>query len=75
MDGLEFTQRIRRSPRAEVATLPVIALTALAMPGDRERCYDAGTSSYMSKPFRLQELAGIIKEIAGTEVKSGARLS
>jgi CheY-like chemotaxis protein len=54
IDGLEATRRLR----AEEATanIPIIALTALAMPGDRERCLEAGASVYMSKPISLRYL-------------------
>jgi CheY-like chemotaxis protein len=60
MDGLEATRRIR-----EIDTLkniPIIALTALAMSGDRERCLTAGMNDYMSKPIRIQELSDMIEK-------------
>ena len=58
MDGLEVTRQIRSKP--EHKDLPIIALTALAMDGDRERCLAAGANEYMSKPFNLNDLAGLI---------------
>ena len=60
MDGLEATKLIR-----EVGSLkhtPIVALTALAMPGDRERCIAAGMTDYLSKPIRIQELADMIQK-------------
>lgn len=59
MDGLEATRRLRADP--QFASVPIIALTALAMPGDRERCLEAGASEYMSKPVSLKELKNVIE--------------
>ncbi|WP_295588237.1 response regulator [uncultured Lamprocystis sp.] len=54
MDGLETTGRLRTDPA--LRRIPIIALTALAMPGDRERCLEAGMDDYLSKPLGLKEL-------------------
>jgi CheY-like chemotaxis protein len=60
LDGLEIIRRLR----SEVKTirLPIIALTALAMAGDRERCLAAGANEYIAKPFSLQHLAAILRD-------------
>jgi PAS domain S-box-containing protein len=60
IDGLEATRRLRADP--QFRTTPIIALTAFAMPGDRERCLAAGATDYLSKPISLKKLAQIIDE-------------
>jgi signal transduction histidine kinase/ActR/RegA family two-component response regulator len=59
MDGLEATRRIRQELGME--HLPVIALTALAMAGDRERGIVAGVNEYVTKPVSLRDLVGVIE--------------
>ena len=54
MDGLDTTRRLRSDP--ELSGIPIIALTALVMPGDRERCLDAGANDYLTKPLSLKQL-------------------
>jgi signal transduction histidine kinase/CheY-like chemotaxis protein len=61
MDGLEATWRLRAGAAQSVATIPIIALTALAMPGDRERCLAAGANEYLSKPVSLKGLVKVIE--------------
>jgi CheY-like chemotaxis protein len=59
VDGLEATRRLRSD--ASMSTIPIIAVTALAMPGDRERCLAAGANEYLSKPVNLRRLVQIIE--------------
>jgi len=59
LNGLETISRLRADPR--FASTPIIALTALAMPGDRERCLVAGANEYMSKPVSLKALIKIME--------------
>lgn len=60
MDGLEAIQRIRTEP--DLVHTPIIALTALAMAGDRERCLAAGANAYLSKPISLKRLINEIEK-------------
>jgi PAS domain S-box-containing protein len=61
MDGLEAMRRIRE--QAQFINVPIIALTALAMPGDRETCLAAGANEYLTKPVKLKQLAVTIQQL------------
>jgi two-component system sensor histidine kinase/response regulator len=63
MDGIDATAWIRAKEKASRRRLPIIAVTAHAMPGDRERCLEAGMDDYLSKPFRARELRDAIERL------------
>ncbi len=64
LDGYEATMRIRSGAAgADCRHIPIIALTAAAMVGDRERCLDSGMNNYLTKPLKPEELAKILKTI------------
>ena len=66
MDGLEATQIIRK--RWPKNGLKVVAITAYALEGDREKCLDAGMDDYISKPVKLDELAGVLSRFANQKI-------
>jgi CheY-like chemotaxis protein len=59
MDGYETLREIRKAP--ESRTLPILALTAKAMKGDREKCLDAGASDYIAKPVNTNQLLSLMR--------------
>ena len=61
LDGLEAIAHLRQNPA--FSTTPIIALTALAMPGDRERCLVAGANEYLSKPVSLKTLVQTVQDL------------
>jgi two-component system sensor histidine kinase/response regulator len=60
MDGLEATRLLRTDP--DYRELPIIAMTANAMKGDREKCLEAGMNDYLSKPVNPKELLAKIEQ-------------
>jgi Amt family ammonium transporter len=71
MDGFEATRRIRRQEQSgERSThVPIVALTANAIKGDRERCLDAGMDEYLSKPYKPRELTELVDRLCGSVAK------
>ena len=66
MDGYETMRQIRR--RERFRKLPIIAITAKAMKGDREKCIDAGASEYISKPVDADQLVSMMRVWLGARV-------
>jgi CheY-like chemotaxis protein len=65
MDGYETTAEIRARERDSGRHVPIIAMTAHAMKGDRERCLEAGMDAYVSKPIRAQQVFEAIDQVLG----------
>ena len=59
MDGYETMQKIRREHRNN--SLPIIAVTAKAMKGDRQKCIEAGASDYITKPLKIDQLLSLMR--------------
>jgi CheY-like chemotaxis protein len=69
MDGFEATAAIRAAERNGSLRMPIIALTAHAMEGDRQRCLDADMDGYVSKPIKAVELFEVIDRVIAASVK------
>jgi CheY-like chemotaxis protein len=59
MDGFETMREIRNNP--DLRTLPILAMTAKAMKGDREKCLAAGASDYIAKPVNIDQLLSLLR--------------
>jgi CheY-like chemotaxis protein len=68
IDGWEATRKLKAMP--ETRSIPVIALTAHAMAGDREKCIEAGCDDYDTKPIEFPRLLGKIQAFLGQEVEA-----
>ncbi|GAA5506233.1 response regulator [Novipirellula caenicola] len=65
MDGIEATEWIRQKERASGGHIPIVAMTANAMKGDRQRCLDAGMDDYVSKPIQPDSLFKVLCQVSG----------
>jgi two-component system sensor histidine kinase/response regulator len=68
LDGLQTSLRIREQERIHGSHLPIIAVTAHALKGDRERCLEHGMDGYVSKPIRQRQLIEEIERVMGTAI-------
>jgi CheY-like chemotaxis protein len=66
MDGLVAIQTIRDDPDAQLAAIPIVAVTALAMSGDLEKCLAAGANAYLAKPVKLKQLHATMQHLLGS---------
>ena len=71
MGGLEATAAIRALERGKSTRVPIIAMTAHAMKGDRERCLDAGMDEYLTKPLDSRRLCEVVEALAGGSIVTG----
>ena len=70
MDGLQLTAAIREKEKTTGEHLPIIAMTAYAMKGDRERCLEAGMDGYVPKPINSKQLFELIAGVRTVELKA-----
>jgi CheY-like chemotaxis protein len=68
MDGFEATRRIREDEHASGGHTPIVALTADALAGDRERCLESGMDDYLTKPVSSASLAAMVERWTGRKV-------
>ena len=61
MDGLQAATQIRQNSKTQA--IPILAATAMAMPGDREKCLAGGCDGYIAKPFTYRELGAAIQKL------------
>lgn len=72
MDGLQATRAIRELDDPAKANVPIIAMTAHAMQGDRERCLTAGMDGYLAKPIDAKQVVSLVEELSAVEPREAA---
>jgi CheY-like chemotaxis protein len=70
MDGLEATAAIRLKETQHGGHIPIIGLTAHALPGDREKCLRAGMDLYLAKPIRREDLVRVLGEAVSAPTRT-----
>jgi CheY-like chemotaxis protein len=65
MDGIAATKAIRAMDRADAKTIPIIAMTANAFEEDAKRCFAAGMTAHLAKPFQIEDMEKAIVECCG----------
>lgn len=73
MDGLEATRHIRATEKKTGGHVPVVAMTANATQGDRERCLEAGMDDYVSKPIQAKELTAVLDRVSPKKAAAPAK--
>lgn len=68
MDGLQAASKIRKNPKTHA--IPILAATAKALPGDREKCLASGCDDYIAKPFTHRELGAAVEKLLKERSKS-----
>lgn len=66
MDGIDSTLAIRKLEQSSHSRIPIIAMTAQTMPGDRDRCFAAGMDAFVSKPIHFGQLCAVLQEAAAS---------
>lgn len=72
MDGFESTRRLRKSEVQTGEHIPIVALTANAMAGDRERCIESGMDNYLTKPVEKERLVQVLRELSNHKQNSAS---
>jgi len=70
MDGVEATMAIRKRERTSGTHIPIVAMTANAMVGDKENCLQAGMDDYLSKPLSSKELYAMIENVLSRDSRN-----
>ena len=70
LSGIEVTRRLKQM--SDFAYIPIVAVTAYAMKGDKEKFIEAGCDAYLSKPISTRELPGVVAEMLARQKRNGA---